>query len=42
MRPVTRFYEKSLLLEPGDFRARKWACATWTLAIGFLLGWLLT
>ncbi len=24
MRPLTRFYEKSLLLEPRDFRARKW------------------
>ncbi len=42
MKPVTRFYEWLLDLEPGDFRARKWAAVTWSLAIGFVLGWLLT
>ena len=42
MKPVDRFYEWLLDLEPGDFRARKYAAVTRAVAAGFLLGWLLT
>ena len=42
MRPATRFYEWLLELEPGDFRARRYAATTWAFALGFFLGWLWT
>ena len=42
MRFLIRFYEWLLELEPGDFRARKYAAVTGAVGVGFLLGWLLT